>query len=298
MQKGNEKEKQRLHILGIDPGTASLGVCLLTPYQVPQVKVLREFDLADYAPIEKDYSCYSKGSVTSSTIGACVANLILRETETFGHIMQWENGDVDDTHFNVVIEKQMNISTNNCCVLSAIQAHYIAQEVPCCILSPSVLDAHYPGIFAGTKGNRSKRKTAINQFGRKLLTVRETNQAPFGVPKANRVKSSLQKNTNTIRKRKKTRTLVSLHALDAMFYAFAYCTIHSGINLDIVRERIDSNSQLRYELQQRIAKYAADCAKKLEEEQAGGTVLQKKRKTSFVARNRNRNRKRKYPSKK
>jgi hypothetical protein len=68
-------------VLAIDPGTTCLGVCLIEPFSDQQVKVLREFNLTDYAPTSKGLSCYTKGAVTTSSIGLCVKQLIECEPE-------------------------------------------------------------------------------------------------------------------------------------------------------------------------------------------------------------------------
>lgn len=231
-------------MLAIDPGTTSLGVCLIEPFRTPQVCLLREFDLADYAPTAKGLSCYSKGSVTSSSIGACVARMIHEEAGVFGHVQELPDGTLDDRSMTVVIEKQMNISPENCCVLSAFQTHYVIQGVECCILNPTNLEKHFPLVFSPTKGNRSKRKTAIRKYGKRLLTMEEQRMAPVGISKADSTK-----------KRKRACPSFSVHALDAMFYGIAYCKIAPDIELDICALRIEQNSQLKGDLRQRITCY-------------------------------------------
>ncbi|MHA1684264.1 MAG: hypothetical protein ACTSUE_25225 [Promethearchaeota archaeon] len=235
-------------ILAIDPGTVSLGVCLIEPFSTPQIRVLREFNLNDYGPLEKGLSCYKKGSVTSHSIGVCIKRMINEVPQVFGHIQELADGRLDDSSMTVVIEKQMNISTENCCVLSAFQMHYEMQGVECCILNPTNLQKHFPRVFAGTRGNRSKRKTAINKYGKRLLTTIEKNNAPVGVSKVDSTK-----------KRKRKGPSFSIHALDAMFYGLVYSKIAPDIELDIGARRIDSDSQLKYELDQRLRTYLAKC---------------------------------------
>lgn len=228
-------------VLAIDPGPSNMGVCLIEPFSTPQVKVLREFDLANYAPTEKGLSCYSKGGVTSHSIGLCIKQLIEQEPNIFGHIQELSDGTTDAHSMTVVIEKQMNVSPENCCILTAFQMHYEMQGVECCILNPTNLEKYFPKIFAGTKGNRSKRKTAIKNYGKLLLTTYEKNSAPMGISKE-----------DSTRKRKIKGPSYSIHALDAMFYGFVYCKISPDISLDIAAHRISQNSKLKYELHKRI----------------------------------------------
>jgi hypothetical protein len=167
---------------------------------------------------------------------------MIEETpEVFGHIQELPDGTLDDGSMSVVIEKQMNISSENCCVLAAIQMHYEMQGVECVILNPTNLEKHFSSIFTGTKGNRSKRKTAINKYGKRLLTLAEKSKAPTGVSKADSTK-----------KRKRKGPSFSIHALDAMFYGLVYCKISPDINLDIGARRITRDSQLQGELRQRV----------------------------------------------
>lgn len=236
-----ESFSSRRQILSIDPGTVHLGICLIEPFSTPQICLLREFNLNNYAPTYKGLSCYRKGKVTTSNIGVCVKRMIEENPQIFGHIQELPDGTLDETSMTVVIEKQMNISTNNCCILSALQMHYEMQGVECCILNPSNLPKHFPRIFAGTKGNRSKRKTAISNYGRRLLTMTEKDRASMSVGKVNSTK-----------KRKRKRPSFSIHALDAMFYGFVYCKISPDILLDIVTSRISNNPELLYELDLRL----------------------------------------------
>ncbi len=231
----------RRQILAIDPGPDNMGVCIIEPFHTPQVTLLQEFDLKKYAPQDTVLSCFQKGSVTSLTIGACVVNMIQREPQVFGHIQELHDGTMDETSVTVVIEKQMNISTNNCCILSAFQAYYEMHGVECCILSPACLEKYYPTIFAGTKKNRPKRKTAIKNYGKRILTQEEMNIAPIGVSKEDSTK-----------KRKRVGPSFSIHALDAMFYGMVYCKICPEIQMDIIMCRIIRDSQLKYELDKRF----------------------------------------------
>jgi hypothetical protein len=219
-------------------------VCLIEPFCDQQVKVLREFNLTDYAPTSKGLSCYTKGAVTTSSIGLCVKQLIECEPHIFGHVQELPDGTLDTQSMTVVIEKQMNISPANCCVLSAFQMHYEMQDVECCILNPSNLEKYFPKVFAGTKKKRSKRKTAIKNYGKRMLTLKEKTTAPVGVSKE-----------DSTRKRKMKQPSYSIHALDAMFYGFVYCRIAPDIAMDIGGQRIAENSQLKQELQTRILDY-------------------------------------------
>jgi len=231
-------------VLAIDPGPNNMGVCVIEPFSTPQIRVLREFDLTNYAPTEKGFSCYRKGGVTASSIGLCIKQLIEQEPDVFGHIQELPDGTLDDQSMTVVIEKQMNVSTENCCILTAFQMHYEMQGVECSILNPTNLEKHFPKVFAGTKGNRSKRKTAIKNYGKRLLTTTEKATAPVGISKE-----------DSTRKRKLKGPSYSIHALDAMFYGFVYCKLAPDIAMDIGGERIAENTQLKYELQRRIIDY-------------------------------------------
>ena len=234
MEKKDEIEivydKFQCKILIIDPGPKEMGVCVIRPYQIPQISSLKEFCLDDYIPKQQKTNSIKK--VMSHTIGPCVLNLINSEPEIF-----WMNDETPKKNFKVVIERQMNISTTNCCILSSFQTYYEANGVECHIIDPSILRREIPIIFSITTKSRQKRKSAIKKYGPKILTSREKYNVTKGIKK------------RSTKKIKSLDSLISIHALDAMFYGLVYCKTYQEIGIDIFNERMHKNPILMSELE-------------------------------------------------
>jgi len=221
-----------MYILGIDPGTTHLGVCV---YDVTNDRVLHlcDFNLASYLPEERDkgISCFSTDSVVTTNIGRC----ILRMIESHPRIFLPEDQDI-----MVIIEKQMNENPNNCCVLSSIQVFYSMADIECHILDPSRLPAFFPEIFHGTVRNRTLRKKRISTFGHQLLRTTEryrSSKYQFDMVEP------LDPKFNPEKKRRSKKPTV--HALDGMFYAFAACCTDPRLEFNTVKNRIEESSVIR-----------------------------------------------------
>lgn len=264
-----DKEDSYFRVLGIDPGTTNLGVCLLLPSKdtsESQVQLLHEFNLKDFAPSEKSFSCYTKGSVCATTIGECIANMILSCPHVFGTfdkhartrmVNPWTGSRERTTREElvVVVEKQMNISPNNCCVLSALQTFYISRGIRCYIFSPSTFNAHFPLVFDGTKGSRAQRKASIKAFGSALLTRKEKLAAAetfymwHPEDKYKDMLKSMKRDLAYSRKRNK-QIPFSIHALDAMFYALVCMIKHDEVGVDLFAGRVQTMPILKKKLKE------------------------------------------------
>lgn len=218
-----------MYVIGIDPGTTHLGVCVYDAHQ-DQVKHLCDFNLASYLPTtaDKGMSCFSTTSVVTTNIGRCILNMVKAHPRIFLP---------EDVPFRVVVEKQMNENPNNCCVLTAIQSIYALAEVDCAILDPSRLRSCFPHVFHGTSGNRSLRKKRITTFGAQLLrTLERTRSSQYQFNRVEPLGPSFDPGKK--RKRKKP----TVHALDGMFYAFASCVMDDSNQTNPVDTRVQESS--------------------------------------------------------
>lgn len=221
-----------MYILGIDPGTTHLGVCVYD-FDNDRVLHLCDFNLASYLPEEKDkgISCFSTSNVVATNIGRCVYRMI----EVHPSIFLPENQEI-----MVVVEKQMNENPNNCCVLTSIQMFYNVADIECHILDPSRLPAFFPDIFHGTLRNRALRKKRISIFGHQLLRAAEkTQSAKYQFD----VIEPLDPNFDPKKKRRKKKPTV--HALDGMFYAFVAGCTDPRLEFNSVERRINGSSMTR-----------------------------------------------------
>jgi len=249
-------------VVAIDPGEVNIGVCLYDPGR-KMVMNFSNFNLNDYAPSKEEskFSCYVGGKAVTTNIGQCVLRMMYsnhRVFMPFGKKMKRDSGDDTIRKCIVVIEKQWNISTNNCCVLSSIQSFYTNNIFYCCesggdeytkyecyILHPSKLNKHFPQTFVGTETNKTLRKNRILSDGKKLVGKME-------------MVNALKYHTGCEEERRKVEEgtkEVTIHALDAMFYAFAMCVIHPDIKDDPYAYRLDGNSQLVWLVNNRFKRH-------------------------------------------
>jgi hypothetical protein len=245
-------------IVAIDPGEVNIGVCLYDPGR-KTVLNFSNFNLHDYTPSkgESKLSCYTGDKAVTTNIGQCVLRMIHRNHRLFmpfGTRTRKTVGDSTIRKCVVVIEKQWNISTNNCCVLSSIQSFYTNKtfsgadeytEYECHILHPSKLNKHFPQTFVGTDRNKPLRKKRILSDGKKLVGMIE-------------MKDALKYHTGCEEERRKVKEGtkdVTIHALDAMFYAFAMCVMHPDIKDDPYARRLGGNSQLGWLVRNRLKKH-------------------------------------------
>jgi hypothetical protein len=253
-----------MYIIGIDPGTTHLGVCV---YDFTNDRVLHlcDFNLASYLPeeIDKGISCFSTDNVVTTNIGRCILHMVERHPRIFLP---------ENEEMMVVIEKQMNENPNNCCVLSSIQVFYAMADIECHVLDPSRLPAFFPEIFHGTNRNRPLRKKRISTFGHQLLrTTERSRSAKYQFDEV----EPLDPKFNPEKKRRSKKPTV--HALDGMFYAFAACCTDPRLEFNTVEKRIEESSVTRQMLRETFSKGKSKEEKKRKSNKSPFFARKKKR---------------------